>query len=101
LGNLFKLTCVFYNDNKITGIRDIPLAIDAAGKKSYAGFEEIRKYIQQMKQRGLPAEVFDGIDKYQSFISGHQLLIAEWNIIKGIKSGETNIESFFRQNTTS
>lgn len=93
--------CVFYNDNKITGIREIPLVIEETGKKIYAGFEEIRKYVQQMKQKGLPAEVFDGIDKYQSFISGHQLLTAEWNIIKGINSGETNIESYFRQNATS
>ena len=93
--------CVFYNDNKIAGIREIPLVTEENGKKIYAGFEEIRKYVQQMKQKGLPAEVFDGIDKYQSYISGHHLLTAEWNIIKGINSGETNIESYFRQNATS
>jgi chromosome segregation ATPase len=93
--------CVFYNDNKITGIRAVPLAAEESGKKTYAGFEEIRKYIQQLKSKGLPAEVFDGIDKYQNYLSTHQLLTAEWNIIKGINSGETNIESYFRQNATS
>ncbi|QNB47775.1 hypothetical protein BR63_16750 [Thermanaerosceptrum fracticalcis] len=93
--------CVFYNDNRITGIKSVPLFAEEAGKKSYAGFEDIRKYIQLIRQKGLPAEVFDKIDKYQSYISVHHLLSAEWNIIKGINSGENNIESYFRQNATS
>lgn len=93
--------CVFYNDDKITGIKGVPFIREEAGKKSYAGFEDIRKYIQQMKQKALPAEMFDGIDKYQGFISAHNLIAAEWNIIKGINSGENTIESYFRQNATS
>jgi chromosome segregation ATPase len=93
--------CVFYNDNRVTGIRLVPLLGAEAGKKSYAGFEEIRKYIQLIKQKGVPAEVFDRIDRYQSYISAHHLLFAEWNIIRGINSGENNIESYFRQNATS
>lgn len=93
--------CIFYNDNKVTGIRSAPLCIEVAGKKTYAGFEDIRKLIQQVKQKGLPAEIFDRIDRYQSFISGHQLIGAEWNIIKGINSGESSIEAYFRQNPTS
>ena len=93
--------CVFYNDRKITDIQSAPLCIDEAGKKIYAGFDDIRKYIQQVRQKGLPAEVFDGIDSYQSFISSHQLIPAEWNIIRGINSGENSIESYFRQNPTS
>ncbi len=93
--------CVFYNDKKITGIKSVPLCSGEAGKKAYAGFDDIRKFIQQVKQKGLPAEVFDGIDRYQSFISGQQLIPAEWNIIKGINSGENSIEAYFRQNPTS
>lgn len=93
--------CVFYNDYRIAGIKSIPLVTEESGKKSFVGFEEVRKYIQQMKQKGLPAEVFDKIDKYQGFISAQHLLPAEWNIIKGINSGENNIESYFRQNSTS
>ncbi|MEW6624058.1 MAG: hypothetical protein AB1420_13170 [Bacillota bacterium] len=101
-GNIEHLNwCVFYNDNKITGIKSVPLVMEVAGKKAYAGFEDIRKYIQQMKQKGLPAEVFDRIDKYQSYISAHNLINAEWNIIRGINSGENNIETYFRQNATS
>ncbi len=93
--------CVFYNDNRITGIKAVPLVAEEDGKKTYAGFEDIRKYIQQMRQRGLPAEVYDRIDKYQSFIAAHSLIAAEWTIIRGINSGENNIESYFRQNNTS
>ncbi len=93
--------CVFYNDHRITGINSAPLCREESGKKVYANFDDIRKYIQQMKQRGLPADVFDRIDKYQSFISAQNLITAEWNIIKGINSGENNIESYFRQNATS
>lgn len=93
--------CVFYNDNKITGIKSVPFVTEEVEKKAYAGFEDIRKYIQQMKQKGLPAEVFDKIDEYQGYISAHNLITAEWNIIKGINSGENNIESYFRQNATS
>lgn len=93
--------CVFYNDHRTAGIRSVPLRTEEAGKKSCAGFEDIRKYIQLIRQKGLPAEVFDGIDKYQSYISAHHFLTAEWNIIKGINSGENSIESYFRQNTTS
>jgi hypothetical protein len=93
--------CVFYNNSKITGIRAVPLCLSEAGKKIYAGFDDIRKFIQQVKQRGLPAEIFDGIDRYQSFISGHQLIPAEWNIIRGINGGENSIEAYFRQNPTS
>lgn len=93
--------CVFYNDNKITSIKSAPLFREEAGKKTYSSFDEIRKYIQQMKQKGLPAEVFDGIEKYQRYISAHNLIPAEWNIIRGINSGENNIESYFRQNATS
>lgn len=93
--------CVFHNDNKITGINDVPLSIDEGGKRIYAGFDEVRKYIQQMRQKGLPAETFDSIDKYLGFISVHHLISAEWNIIKGINSGENSIESYFRQNPTS
>lgn len=93
--------CIFYNDHKITGVRSAPLCSGEAGRKTYAGFDDIRKFIQQVKQRGLPAEIFDGIDRYQSFISGHQLIPAEWNIIKGINSGENSIEAYFRQNPTS
>lgn len=93
--------CVFYNDHKITSIRSLTLQKEEAGKKSYAGFDDIRKYVQQMRQKGLPAEVFDRIDRYQGYISAHHLLPAEWNIIKGINSGENNIESYFRQNATS
>ena len=93
--------CIFYNDHKITGMKSLPLVAEEAGKKSYAGFEDIRKYIQQMKQRGLPAEVFDSIDKYQNYLSAHNLITAEWNIIRGINSGENSIESYFRQNGTS
>lgn len=92
--------CIFYNDNKITGIKSVPLMTEGATKKT-ASFEDIRKYIQQMKQKGLPAEVFDRIDKYQSFLSVHNLITAEWNIIKGINSGENSIEFYFRQNSTS
>ena len=39
--------------------------------------------------------------EYQDFIAGHNLIPAEWNIIRGINSGENNIESYFRQNATS
>ena len=93
--------CVFYNDHRIAGIKSIPLLVEESGKKRYVGFEEVRKYIQQMKQKGLPAEVFDKIDKYQIFISAQHLLPAEWNIIKGINSGENNIDAYFRQSSTS
>ncbi|WP_418791816.1 hypothetical protein [Phosphitispora sp. TUW77] len=93
--------CVFYNDYKITNIRSLALRNEEAGKKSYAAFDDIRKYVQQMRQKGLPASLFDRIDQYQRYISAHHLLPAEWNIIKGINSGENNIESYFRQNTTS
>ncbi|MDD2215438.1 MAG: hypothetical protein PHR60_04185 [Eubacteriales bacterium] len=93
--------CVFYNDHKITGIKSVPFVTEETGKKIYAGFEDIRKYIQQMRQKGLPAEIFDRIDQYQSYISAHNLIATEWNIIKGINSGENNIESYFRQNITS
>lgn len=93
--------CVFYNDARITDIQSAPLCEEESGKKIYATFDDIRRYIQQTKQKGLPAEVFDGIDKYQSFISSHQLISAEWNIIRGINSGENSIEAYFRQNTTS
>lgn len=93
--------CVFYNDNKTAGIKTVPLSRDEGGKRTYAGFDEVRKYVQQMRQKGIPAETFDGIDKYLSFISAHHLIAAEWNIIKGINSGENSIESYFRQNPTS
>ncbi|WP_027631034.1 hypothetical protein [Ruminiclostridium cellobioparum] len=93
--------CVFYNDKKITGIKSVPMCSGESGKKTYAGFDDIRKFIQQVRQKGLPAEVFEGIDRYQSFISGQQLIPAEWNIIKGINSGENSIEAYFRQNPTS
>lgn len=93
--------CVFFNDNKSVGIKTAPLCKDEGGKRYYSSFDEIRKYVQHMRHKGLPAEVFDGIDKYQSFISAHQLIPAEWNIIRGINSGENNIESYFRQNPTS
>lgn len=93
--------CVFFNDNKTTGIKSVPLCREEAGKKFYSTFDEIRKYIQHMKQKGIPADVFDGIDRYQTFIAAHHLIAAEWNIIKGINSGENNIESYFRQNPTS
>jgi hypothetical protein len=92
---------VFYNDNRFTGCKAVPLARQEGGQKRYAGFDDIRKYIQQMRQKGLPAEVFDRIDRYQHYIAAHHLLAAEWNIIKGINSGENNIESYFRQNATS
>lgn len=93
--------CVFYNDKKITGIKSAPLCSGEAGRKTYASFDDIRKFIQQVKQKGLPADIFEGIDRYQSFISGQQLIPAEWNIIKGINSGENSIEAYFRQNPTS
>jgi len=93
--------CVFYRDHRSTGLESLPLVSEQAGKKSYAGFEEIRKYIQQMRQKGLPADTFDRIDRYQNYIAAHHLLTAEWNIIRGINSGENNIESYFRQNATS
>lgn len=93
--------CVFYNDHRLTSMRSLALRNEEAGKKSYVGFDDIRKYVQQMRQKGLPAEVFDRIDQYQHYISAHHLLPAEWNIIKGINSGENNIESYFRQNATS
>lgn len=93
--------CVFYNDQRITGIKSVPFVTEDTGKKVYAGFEDIRKYIHQMRQKGLPAEVFDRIDQYQSYISAQNLIATEWNIIKGINSGENNIESYFRQNATS
>jgi hypothetical protein len=93
--------CVFYNEPQITGINNAPLVTETAGKKFYAGFDEVRKYLQQLKQKGLPAEVFDGVDRYQRYLAGQQLLTAEWNIIKGINSGENNIESYFRQSATS
>ena len=93
--------CVFYSDHKATGIKASPLAVSDSGKKAYASFEDIRRYIQQMKQKGLPAEIFDKIEQYQHFIATHSLIAAEWNIIRGINSGENNIESYFRQNATS
>jgi len=93
--------CIFHNGDKSTGIKFVPLRNDDGQKKTYAGFDEVRKYVQLMRQKGLPAEIFDGIDKYLSFISAHHLIAAEWNIIKGINSGENSIESYFRQNPTS
>lgn len=93
--------CVFYNDNKVTGIKAAPLVTGESGRKGYATFDDIRKYIQQMRQKGLPAEVFDKIEQYQRFIAAHSLIAAEWNIIRGINSGENSIESYFRQNATS
>jgi hypothetical protein len=93
--------CVFYNDHQTAGINLAPLVAETGGRKIYAGFEEVRKYIQQLKQKGLPAEIFDSIDRYQRYIAAQQLITAEWKIIKGINSGENNIESYFRQNTTS
>lgn len=93
--------CVFYNDNKITGIRSAPLVSGDGTKRTYATFDDIRKYIQQMNQKGLPARVFDRIDEYQAFIAGHHLIPAEWNIIRGINAGENSIEAYFRHNTTS
>ena len=54
-----------------------------------------------MRQKGLPAEVFDKIEQYQRHIAAHGLIPAEWNIIRGINSGENNIESYFRQDATS
>jgi len=93
--------CVFYNNRSITGIDLAPLSLEQPGRKVYASFEDIRKYIGQMKQKGLPAEVFDKIEQYQRYISAHGLISAEWNIIRGINSGENNIESYFRQDATS
>ncbi|MDD4369394.1 MAG: hypothetical protein PHP39_10745, partial [Oscillospiraceae bacterium] len=92
---------VFYNDHRTAGCRTVPLARQEGGHKKYAGFDDVRKYIQQMRQKDLPAEVFDRIDRYQHYIAAHHLLAAEWNIIRGINSGENNIESYFRQNATS
>lgn len=93
--------CVFYNNNSITGIKSVPLSFDQSERKVYASFEDIRKYIGQMKQKGLPAEIFDKIEQYQRYISAHGLIAAEWNIIRSINSGENNIESYFRQDATS
>lgn len=93
--------CVFYNNHSITGIDSAPLSLEQSGRKVYASFEDIRKYIGQMKQKGLPAEIFDKIEQYQRYISAHGLIAAEWNIIRGINSGENNIESYFRQDATS
>lgn len=92
---------VFYNDDRVTSCRAVPLVRQEGAHKRYAAFEDIRKYIQQMEQKGLPGEIFDRIDRYQHYIASHHLLAAEWNIIRGINSGENNIESYFRQNTTS
>ena len=93
--------CVFCNDNKVTDIQAVPLVIEEGKAKKYAGFDDIRKYIQQMRQKELPAEVFDKIEQYQRYISAHNLIAAEWNIIRGINSGENSIESYFRQNASS
>lgn len=93
--------CVFHNDERITGIKKAPLVREEGNNKIYAGFDDIRKYINQVRQKGLPAEIFDSISEYQNFIAGHNLIPAEWNIIRGINSGENNIESYFRQNATS
>ena len=92
---------VFYNDHRVTSCRAVPLVRQEAAHKRYATFEDIRKYIQQMEQKGLPGEIFDGIERYQHYLASQHLLTAEWNIIRGINSGENNIESYFRQNTTS
>ena len=56
--------CVFCNDNKVTDIQAVPLVIEEGKAKKYAGFDDIRKYIQQMRQKELPAEVFDKIEQY-------------------------------------
>lgn len=93
--------CVFHKEQKPAGVHGVPLVREQNGKKSYASFEDIRKYIQQMKQKGLPAEVFDKIEQYQQYIAGSGLIAAEWNIIRGINSGENNIEVYFRQDATS
>lgn len=93
--------CVFHNDDRIAGIRKVPLVREEGNNKIYAGFDDVRKFISQMNQKGLPARLFEYISEYQAFIAGHNLISAEWNIIRGINSGENNIESYFRQNTTS
>jgi chromosome segregation ATPase len=93
--------CVFHNDERMTGIKKVPLVREEGNNKIYAGFDDIRKYIIQVRQKGLPAETFESISEYQDFIAGHNLIPAEWNIIRGINSGENNIESYFRQNATS
>ena len=93
--------CVFHNDDRIAGIRKVPLVREEGNNKIYAGFDDIRKFISQMNQKGLPARLFEYISEYQAFIAGHNLISAEWNIIRGFNSGENNIESYFRQNTTS
>ncbi|NLL67972.1 MAG: hypothetical protein GX236_09805 [Clostridiaceae bacterium] len=93
--------CIFHNDERIAGTRKVPLVREDGNNKIYAGFDEIRRFINQVNQKGLPARLFDSIYEYQAFISGHNLISAEWNIIRGINSGENNIETYFRQNTTS
>jgi len=93
--------CIFHNDDRIAGIKKVPLVIEDGNSNIYAGFDEIKKYINQISQKGLPARSFDSISDYQVFIAGHNLIPAEWNIIRGINSGENNIESYFRQNSTS
>lgn len=94
--------CIFHNDDRIAGIRKVPLVTEDGNSKTYAGFDEIKRYISQIGQKGLPARWFnETISEYQAFIAGHNLIPAEWNIIRGINSGENNIESYFRQNTTS
>lgn len=67
----------------MTGIKKVPLVREEGNNKIYAGFDDIRKYIIQVRQKGLPAETFESISEYQDFIAGHNLIPAEWNIIRG------------------
>ncbi len=88
--------------NKATKCKNVPLTKERAGGiKSYANFDDIRKYIQQLQQKGIPAQIFDVKEKFQREIASHNLISAEWSIIRGINSGESNIESYFRQRATS
>ena len=93
--------CILYDDAQVTGIREIELLKKTQDGSYSVGFEDVRKIISQLQAKGLSAEVFEGIEKYKEAISGYNLNTAEWNIIKGINTGENSIESYFRQNGTS
>ncbi len=79
--------CIFYNNE--LRIKDVPLAKSSAKDvKEYAGFEDIRNYIRQIKQKNMAAQTFDSIEEYQRYIAAHNLISAEWNIIKGNSYGK-------------
>ncbi len=89
---------LYYNKACKYDIESLPLCERSENKIRYIAYDQLREHLNKLKAEKQPVFIFDNNKiNYWRHIRNHGILDPEWELIRGVNSGENSVIAYFLQ----